>query len=447
MKSVMKICDTDGIETINNIIEQTQCSMIMYQNTGNKLSQLKTIWKMPKSVDSLSVGLTQYAFPNPGISTKERKQFMIDTQHLTALVIESLNDQSLTMGLNNLKIVKLVGVSNWQLGTRKMKSLVNLESLSIWQSTNCLIFLNSTVLKSLVLQTSYNIEIIGSIAPVKRMIITSTKEITLPYVSFENKEVLIENTNKLSFITSNMKSASPLQYKHIGMDLFKQLLHERIELPDVPPMINLDSKYFYMKRLCSISEELYWEEKRLLKGEHFGEEHQRIPVTSHYFYSQHYDNDNLKQVICYKGEKKEIPATIRYYEIHVSGFSIISFGFYYPLVKLDGQEHIGVLAESVGLKSDDGKFYDGNAIGKKVMDPFGLNEDVDHYVGLGFDTKSRRIFFTLDGRKKCSKKFDLEEMDSGITVEEYDWLEVNYGEKEFKFDLIEEYQKCSYPIQ
>ena len=102
---------------------------------------------------------------------------------------------------------------------------------------------------------------------------------------------------KISFINSSLKSLSPLQYKGVGVDEFKVLTMQRIEIPDIPPMIDLDSKYWYMKRLVAYEGDIYWKDKRLYKTSNFGCENQKYYVSSEYFYSKKYDNPNLKMKI------------------------------------------------------------------------------------------------------------------------------------------------------
>lgn len=123
-----------------------------------------------------------------------------------------------------------------------------------------------------------------------------------------------------------------------------------------------------------------------------------------------------------------------YYEIKIlkSGeTNAVSIGFASEDFKL--QRHPGWEANSFGYHGSNGRAYTGNSTGKEYGPQFGQGD----VIGAGMHLEKQQIFFTKNG------KF-LEVAFTGVYGKLYptiglhsvgDWVEANFGQKPFVFDL------------
>ena len=95
--------------------------------------------------------------------------------------------------------------------------------------------------------------------------------------------------------------------------------------------------------------------------------------------------------------------------------------------------------------SDDGFLYNSQGYGKQYGLPYGLSICEDHIVGCGYDDKKKELFFTRDGIKLDNPiHIETDSLSAAIGISDFTTVEINYGNKPFAFDLVEEYHRNGY---
>ena len=152
--------------------------------------------------------------------------------------------------------------------------------------------------------------------------------------------------------------------------------------------------------------------------------------------------DNKKMEIITSSGKEIIDSNIRYFELTIKGYTIISIG----LIDLNTYKYqdtmIGMKNGSIGFHSN-GYVYNGNDYSETFLKKYNLNENEIHTIGCGYNIKKYFAFFTIDGIK-LDKIFKLNwiGISAAFSIQRFDSIEINYGdEKPFKFNLLEEYLK------
>ena len=91
-----------------------------------------------------------------------------------------------------------------------------------------------------------------------------------------------------------------------------------------------------------------------------------------------------------------------------------------------------------------------------LTEPFGLYENETHTIGCGYDSAKKEVFFVKDGIKlapafpvefeslTAAFPVEFESLTAAFTIEDFEWLEINYGQKMFVFNLLEEYDRNNY---
>ena len=133
------------------------------------------------------------------------------------------------------------------------------------------------------------------------------------------------------------------------------------------------------------------------------------------------------------------PSFINYFEITLNNINkrhVVSIGVISNPDKLDEGFVVACDEGTIRLYSNDGKVYNKNGEGIKVIEPFKKND----VIGCGFNLITNEIFFTVNG-KLIEKKFILfgEELCHSIGFNNYKYktVSVNFGNREpFKYDII-----------
>ena len=288
-------------------------------------------------------------------------------------------------------------------------------------------------------------------------------------------------SEKIKFLNTNLKKLSPLQYQGIGVDIFNRIIRDKIELPYIPILLNAKHKMHAPRRFYIDSPyvefinydpqiQIHSSEKtstgnvqsyqissssqntsmtgihRLIKKNSFELTPRMIELYCHDFFDSS-KNDGAYITISSKGKPITIPGILRYIEFHLSGYSILSIGVCENSTRFE-TVFMGQVEGSIGVKSDDGRVYCGKAIGEDFTEPFGLNEDESHYFGIGLDCHKMEIFFTKDG-KKLEKEFMFvfDVVNVAVTIMDFDWMDINYGERDFEFDLLGLYKEKGYSLK
>ena len=98
---------------------------------------------------------------------------------------------------------------------------------------------------------------------------------------------------------------------------------------------------------------------------------------------------------------------------------------------------IGWDENSIAYHSDDGWCYNEKTYGEKLGKAYGMNVITPNIVGCGFNTKTKEVFFTLNGELLGEfKKENWIYVCGAIGIKCFTSILINYGDKPFKFDLI-----------
>ena len=127
---------------------------------------------------------------------------------------------------------------------------------------------------------------------------------------------------------------------------------------------------------------------------------------------------------------------LRYFEIEVEGFSMISIGVVDTLkFEKVKDKHIGWDDNSIGYHGDDGEIHSHKYhFETNVHYAEGVGQR--NTVGVGFIIDTNTLFFTCDG--VIVKSFDINYIyiSAAIAVEKFKPITLNFGERMFKFDLL-----------
>ena len=339
---------------------------------------------------------------------------------------------------------------------------IGMNQLIIWNKLHSLDIINSYCvvgsfiapnLKRLQLYFNVLIQLNGPFSSIELLHMKENENINLPYFSFEGKTVFIEECKALKFFTKENETEnyhSPIEYLSIGIETFNKLSESFLHLPDETLTMesiqrNEQLNLFKMRRFKIDDECIKFiggKRNRYQRIKSF-EMGNYLSVFSRNFYLS--NETKKKMEIIHHNKQMIIPAVIRYFEITLGGYNIFSIGIVNNQTYNFTHGHIGWHHGSIGCQSSNGKIYDQKGFGDLFTEPFGLNENEIHTIGCGYDSEKKEVFFVKDGIKlfpTFKKEFDS--ISVGFTIEEFDWLEINYGENEFVFDLINEYDKNNY---
>ncbi|EKE40302.1 SPRY domain containing protein [Entamoeba nuttalli P19] len=441
-------CSFDGSFLIQNTIEINQFNIIInkaYSNSeiisgipGKSLlinpNQNISPWNIPESVKKVSLQYISSETQNSMVSLS------LISDYLKTLKITECNYLRFKNQFPSLEhlIIHVCDSISFEIIDNMFPSLI---SITISSSYNISLSVSSPKLEEILLYFNEEIKICGKVpSSFSKLFIRQSKNCKLPEISFETLNLLIEESPHLEFLNESKQRISPMKYEGLSVEQSERLCNLLLYLPSelsINEMLN-PSNHFIFRRFYSVSKSLKIVDNRVIKTKDF--------VDGNYqFYSQKFylkDNKNLKMKIYdSNNELREIPASIRYFELTVSGYNIISIGIMrvgsYPF---EGSRHLGWDQGSIGFHSDCGNLFNEGKVSEYGI-PFGLNEDEVHTVGCGFDTINSQVFFTLDGKKYPSINAKWTDITAGFTVTDMDWVEINYGQRPFSFDLYQYYEQ------
>ena len=374
---------------------------------------------------------------------KNIKSFHIDFHNIKKATFKYVNSYEFLQDFNNLKEIVFVS-SNFDIigeTNESLNSLKSLERIEFNSSDNCTLNCWSPKLTSIMINRSSGITINGIINSVQKIEIIQSQNISLPFISFENKKVKIENVKSLKFMKDNQQF-SPLEYRGINLERCEQLFDHQLDIPDYPiPDEHIDKNKFQMNRFVCYGDRNYVTiEKNVIKKAQEISERMYIPFLSKEFNSI----KNTMNILTSNGIV-EVSAYIRYYEITLKGFNEISIGLVTHFYN-DYNDMIGWNWGTIACHSDDGRIYNGSGFGEEFIKPFGLSETAEQTFGCGFNMKKRTVFFTLNGKKiKKSFRFNEYKISAAFALGPFEHIEINYGDEiPFKFDLLKEYSENGY---
>ena len=468
----------------------------------------KEVWKLPECVDEVIISKVQKEGIDPHRMGQGKIELHIDMRNIQKLHLQNTYGISLNQNFPLLEELRLVDVWHFSIGNSdNLFTLKNLKQIAIMHCGVGIVFIKSKQLKLIDISNSHFVSVSGEFDSVEELFVDNSIRATFSKFPFENKRITIENCESIAFY-ENGKEINPLDYLGISTDEFTNLCRHAIHLPDSPIdlvtyknlyvvphyrdfnlsmlredgwikkessmsyfSLNILFNYFFTQNL---NKTLYIKIKRpqneqtqqllsLLKEKN----NQSEIDLQHLQELNNNDNNNsqtfnqiLRQIIHLSGVETKgyqilenddeivsimLHLKIIYFEFTLKGYSIVSLGFInLNDFELNGQ-HIGTSRGQIGLFSDNGKLYQSSPSGVPYTDHFGQNENEIHTIGVGYDIEKKELFYTKN-KKKLSPtiKVDWLNIGSALSIKEFEYLKINYGDKPFEFDLLQEYYDNGY---
>ncbi|KAL7712083.1 B30.2/SPRY domain-containing protein [Entamoeba marina] len=338
--------------------------------------------------------------------------------------------------------------------------LINLVKIKVEKSNYCKFILNSPKLKHISLRDVKNCSFTNSIESVKEIVISKVNNCVFPFVSFENRSIHIEDSNNLCFgekkvnffddfenseeendreVVENVQS--PLKFMEIELNDFNKLVADCLIYPSEIDLKKLlkKSTIFKMRSFHPQTSRVKVDGNVIQRVNPQGENGIDLVVSSKFYV---YDDD-LK-VVNPKNPNFSIPAIIRYFEVEVQNYCIISIGLVDSILyEFKENRHVGWDKNSIGFHSDDGALYieDGTNPIPNYGKAYGGKNGDRNIVGCGYNTTTKEVFYTVNGTKLKPMKINYQSISVAIGLREFDPITINYGDSPFVFDYYSEMEK------
>ncbi|KAL7713317.1 B30.2/SPRY domain-containing protein [Entamoeba marina] len=338
----------------------------------------------------------------------------------------------------------------------------NLVKIKVEKSSNCRFILNSQKLEYISLRDVHNCLFVNSIDSVKEIVISKLTNCVLPFISFKNRLIHIEDSNDLCFgkkkinvfkgssydnekedqeIVENIQS--PLEFMGIELNDFNKLI---IDCLIYPSEVNLKtlltkSSIFKMRAFQPQTRRVKVDGNVIQRVIPQGEDGVDLVVSSKFYVK----NDGL-MVVNPKKPESLIPATIRYFEVTVQNYCYISIGLIDSTrYQFHENKQVGWDKYSIGYHSDDGALFieTGTNPIQKYGKAYGEKNGEKNVVGCGYNTITEEVFYTINGTKLQHIKVSYENMSAAIGLNNFDSVTINYGDNPFVFDHYSEMEILS----
>ena len=457
-----------GSNEMNTMINKCYAQQIFCGETNNRdnrfIIKTQSFWNLPEFVETLMLSnfiserFMKTIYPEYQSTMNEQidttyNSFPISFDYLTKITLDKCVGVYIKEGLFNLKELIIISSINVEISNRYLEDdedeqkenannhLKHLELLKICHSRTVEVNLFSSQLKKLIIYFSKDCDVTGPLETLENVYLRKSERLKFNSFSFENKKVMIEECDDVKFISHDSSLTNPLEYCNIPLSKTNILMKNYINIPDQP--LVTESNIFTMKSFHNNSDNFEIIDSTRVKRINY---HQTFCETifSRNFYNIN-DNFEYIQVLQQDGTTKLLPSTIRYFELNVFGYNVISIGVVCNEIYdfIDG--HVGWRTGSVGYHADDGLLFQEHGIGKEFDLPYGKSENENHVVGCGYDCEKQEVFFTRDGIKNMQTiHWEIDSLFAAIGLSDFREFEINYGNKPFMFDLIKEYEENGY---
>ncbi|KAL7722038.1 B30.2/SPRY domain-containing protein [Entamoeba marina] len=336
--------------------------------------------------------------------------------------------------------------------------------------------INEAYLNNLFIENCSHVNMCGSTTCINNLQIIQSYSCIIPFMSFENKNVIIEDCNTLNFTTKpipineNMLNSSegseetneeenddgdndkegvkkknnkeilrsPLDFMNISIDDFKFLSADCLRYPpeeDYGTTLK-NKELFRMRKFKTKSNDIKMEGNTLKRVSK--------KVSTDLLISSNFCNSNDDKKYHHPTLSSTlIPASIRYFEIEVNTFCIISFGIIETkLYQYPADSHVGWRDFSVGFHSDDGTVFNGrNPAIHYYGKAYGSKVNERNVAGCGYNQLTQKVFFTVNGIKYEEIDCNWDYISAALAVDEFDSININYGDSPFVFNIQKEIEK------
>ncbi|KAL7712248.1 B30.2/SPRY domain-containing protein [Entamoeba marina] len=424
-------------DRFNEIIEKSYTTTCVIQSLRD--SKEVPIWNVPKCVSVVEIhGNLFYR----ALSRDRFKIFNADIGMIEELILKEVN------------------LVNFQF------PLISLVKLKVEKSSNCKFILNSPKLEHISLKDVENCLFVNSIDSVKEIVISKVTNCVLPFVSFENRSIHIEDSNDLYFgekqinvfndaenneddeVTKTTKEdqkiveniRSPLEFMGIELNDFNELITDCLIYPSEVDlkMLSTKSTIFKMRTFQPQTTRVKVDGNTIKRVIPQGEDGVDLVVSSKFYVI----NDNL-MINGFNTSESLIAATIRYFEVEVQNYCTISIGIIDSRrYEFEEDSQVGWDKGSIGYHSDDGCLF--NEHGTNPISygkAYGEKNGEKNIVGCGYNIITKELFFTVNGIKLQPIKIGYENISAAIGLSEFDPIRINYGDSPFVFDYYGEIEK------
>ncbi|KAL7719538.1 B30.2/SPRY domain-containing protein [Entamoeba marina] len=433
--NVVGIYIPNKINTLLNKIYCNKCNVYEAQH----FCKDNDIWKLPSFINTCNISYSDYelkgGFQNNNI-------FLCDMSNIIKLTISNCTNMWLCHEFKSLKQLTIKNCNSILFKTQENGifnySLAILECIYIGNSKHIEINLVKESLKHLTIIKCSQLSIKGYINCVDIIHLERVNNCSLPTISFERKQVCIEDSIELNI------SKSPMEFMDVSLSEFYNLAKSYIGLPS--PRDYKDLNLFVVRNFTTTSDDIEITQNTLRNTK--GILDHLIYLISNNFYS----DDNPTQLqICSNGKFIKLKAIIHYFEVEIDGYCEMAIG----LLDCKNNEIMNDLVESrerltnfvgwdyntIGFHSDDGNLY---YSGKHKSYGHRYNEEnKKRVIGCGFNTKTKKSFFVENGCKLESFEVSWSNISASITVSYFTRMHINYGESPFVFDLEKEIKQFS----
>ena len=332
-----------------------------------------------------------------------------------------------TKYLISLSINKSLGIGF------KEVNLENLEELKI-EKSGSIVFLQCQIkkLKKLQIIESNFIEYYCNYYSIKELNMIKSNECKIMMESFKDKQIYIEDSEKIQFINSLKKEINPLSFENIELKDLHVMFESIFEYP-FPKEIKKGKKIFKIRKFISKTNRIEINGNKIKRIKEITEEEVDMIVSNNF-----YTKTNEKEYFKYVNYENKIKTTkhLRYFEVEVKGISVVSIGIIHS-TKYEAFEdnHVGWRNYSIGFHSDDGNIYNYNNVVKKTEIDYGNEEDVINVIGCGYYIDKHELFYTENGKFICSIPCKFESISVAIGIQNFNELSLNYGNEPFLYDF------------
>ncbi|EDR30099.1 hypothetical protein EDI_113340 [Entamoeba dispar SAW760] len=460
-RKVLAIEGTYNCDKFNKIIDKRQptvCVVLMENNPllkeeiersrGSLLIPEDTTtscWTIPKCIKEL-----QLLKVNPVVVQNTMNivpLYPADCFYLKVIKLEQCRNIFLQQKLPNLKTLIISECDNVTVQTIDETyhfGLTNIKKLMILRSNDIHVQCNSNKFKELIVEGGERIYIYGTIDSVRDFTFLRVIKIVLPSCSFYNKYVNIQYCSSIKFV-SGMNIRSPIEFLGINVVLFNKLIQKILILPLSLPkeLFNEDtfSNFFYMAPFFLNSERIKKHGNTLSMKKRTFSEIDCIDVLISTQFLLAGKSDKLVTILN-ENEFSIFDASIRYFEVTITGSAVISVGLI-DVIRIHNEEYtssnrlVGLDVGSIGYYSENGFLFNESKI-TKYSEPYAICSSSNDTIGCGYNTKTKEVFFTKNRIKLPSIPFKCHSLSAVISIDFMNKMTINYGNTPFKFNIKKE---------
>ncbi|ELP83665.1 hypothetical protein EIN_467490 [Entamoeba invadens IP1] len=326
------------------------------------------------------------------------------------------------------RLVLMIFVSCMNVTFAEKCKIPQLRKLDICDSEDVNFNCKINNLETLFIHQVYNIKFTKNFVNLKRLTVINSNCVQFPQFTFEDKVVHISRTHGVTFggIYLSALCNNYFGFDYVDFDTFEYPITAHVD--DIWVM----SKFVSMSRridVCGAS---------IQRDINVAEDEYDMAVSFDFFNKK---NVEKKMKFIDKNNEEKTIENVRYFEVEVTGYSLVSIGLIGTNNMIYNDVQVGWCKYTIGYHSDDGMIYHGypNNTCFNTKTYYGKSVDVVYVVGVGIKklvNENKFVFFlTLNGKIVFKTGFRSCDVEAAIGMGEFNKIVVNYGNSKFQFDL------------